>query len=234
MKPYYEDEVVTIYHGDCREILPQVEAEECITDPPYGTGYYESDGAVLTPDLLTEWIARFRSVMVFGWPERLVGLCANAGAIPQEWVTWWPTNGRTRGFTRTGLWKEVECIAAFGDAKWGLLRQPRRATTTPMPARDERIRIDEFSDARMGDVWRDESPNLNPNQPRRLHPNQKPVAVMRRLVAVTSGTVVDPFMGSGSTLVAARELGRKSIGIEIEERFCEAAVRRLAQEVLAI
>lgn len=229
-EPYYSDDFVTIYHGDCREILPNVAADVVITDPPYGTKHYETDTDVFTPDLLRQLIA-IGPCAVFGWPEKLVGLCVDAGAKPDEWVTWWPTNGRNRGFNRIGLWREAEMIAFFGGANWSTLRQPRRKTTTPLP--DSGLRGDPQTDmARMGDVWTDESPNLNPNQPKRHHPNEKPVAVMARLVRVNPGTVVDPFMGSGTTLVAAKAEGRRAIGIELDERYCEIAARRCAQEVL--
>ena len=64
------------------------------------------------------------------------------------------------------------------------------------------------------------------------HPTQKSERLMHRLVSATSGTVLDPFMGSGSTLVAAHHLGRAAIGVEVEERYCEIAAKRLAQGVL--
>ena len=76
--------------------------------------------------------------------------------------------------------------------------------------------------------------NSSTNAPRR-HPHEKPVAlIMRLLQKAPTGVVVDPFMGSGTTLRAARDLGRRAIGIEIEERYCEIAVQRLAQQVLPL
>ena len=119
---------------------------------------------------------------------------------------------------------------------WGRLRQIR-AITTDVYAR-ERSAAGRWGEdprgARMGDVWRDESPNLNLNQPSRLHPNEKPVPFMRRLLTAIDGVVVDPFMGSGSTLRAAKDMGRRAIGVEIEERYCEIAARRMGQEVLDV
>jgi DNA modification methylase len=88
--------------------------------------------------------------------------------------------------------------------------------------------------SRLGDVWTDAAPGLAFNSHRRLHPNEKPLDLMARLIQPTTGTILDPFMGSGTTLRAAKDLGRKAIGIEIEERYCEIAAERLAQEVLPL
>jgi DNA modification methylase len=73
-----------------------------------------------------------------------------------------------------------------------------------------------------------------PHRPhgRSLHPTQKPVSLMARLIEKTKGVVVDPFAGAGSTLVAAKQLGRRAIGVETDPRYCEAAAQRLAQDVL--
>lgn len=236
----YEDDAVTLYQGDCRDLRWPVACERTIviTDPPYGTGMYASDSNVLTAAMFNQWASEVDgAVAVFGWPENLAALCVESGRVPSEWVTWWPTNARYRGFNLHGLWREVECVAIFGGGSWDRLRQPRAVTTTPMPNRDKRIKEQaKAGDVRMGDVWRDESPKLNPNQRGRLHPNQKPVAVMRRLIEALSepGDVIyDPFAGSGTTLLAARELGRRAVGVEIEASYCEVIAQRLAQEVLA-
>lgn len=238
-RPYYEDGRVTLYHADCRDVPWPIACERTsvITDPPYGTGLYASDRSVFTAAMLEGWLSETdTAVAVFGWPERLARLCVEAGREPNEWVTWWPTNARYRGFNLNGLWREVECIAVFGKGSWGRLTQPAAVTTTPMPNRNKRIQPSGRKDVRMGDVWRDESPNLNPNQRGRLHPNEKPVAVMERLIVVLSDAadvIYDPFAGSGTTLVAAAQLGRAAVGVEINEAYCEIIATRLSQQVIA-
>jgi len=71
----------------------------------------------------------------------------------------------------------------------------------------------------------------------RVHPNEKPIDLVLKFISLTTprdGLVLDPFMGSGTTLRAAKDMGRNAIGIELEERYCEIAARRLEQEVLAL
>ena len=197
--PYYSHAAITIYHGDCRDILPHVTADVVVTDPPYGTGWVHGGGAVgvfvpvhnqpkwdiWTTDWLIELRDRMKMGVVFGPSSRAREL---AGITGNLWI-YRKTNPRPNGpnCEPIGVWP-------FGELR-------------------------EFV-AYNGD-------NLN-------HPCEKPLEVMKALIAYTSGPILDPFMGSGTTLVAAKQLGRKAIGIEIEERYCEIAVKRLAQEVLPL
>ena len=235
--PYYQDDHVTLYHGDCREILPALDGDAVvITDPPYGTGAYASDVKVLTGELLRGFAER--GAAVFGWPELLVKWCVEAGTSPLEWITWWPTNGAIRGFNPVGLWRESECIAAWAGFDWKALRT-ERSNSVPLDrynsgnSGNRRLSSGNPESRHMGDVWRQPSPGLGFQSAKRLHPNEKPIEVLRLLVtACTADTVIDPFAGSGTTLRAAKDLGRKAIGIELDERYCEIAAERLGQEVL--
>lgn len=244
MTPYYDEDGVTIWHADCRHVLPGLAADAVVTDPPYGTGHYATDGAVFTPDLL-QTLAAIGPCAVFGWPERLVAICIAALLAPTEWVTWAPTNGACRGFNLHGLWRDSESIAIFGGAGWKDLRRTRsesssrlmEAAYAPLVESRSGCRTKGADLARLGDVWTDPAPGLAFQSRQRLHPNEKPAGIMRRLVegASREGQVVlDPFMGSGTTLRAAKDAGRRAIGVEIDERYCEIAAKRLAQGVLAL
>ena len=235
MNSYYQDQSCTIYHGDCREVLPKT-ADATVTDPPYGTGHYKSDVVVLDAAMLAELP---RPLCVFGYPERLVGLCVDAQETPDEWITWWASNAAIKAFGVHGLLMESECVAVFGRHRFQTLRQERTASSRAVLDKgyigNDRLDIGNPDSRRVGDVWTDAAPGLAFNSHERLHPNQKPLSVLTRLVegvTLPGDLVLDPFMGSGTTLRAAKDLGRKSIGIEIEERYCEIAAKRLAQEVL--
>jgi site-specific DNA-methyltransferase (adenine-specific) len=216
----------TLYLGDCRDVLATLGAVDAVvTDPPYGFGLYGSDidvGALR--DLLSLGAT---SVAVFGYPELLVQWCIGAIVTPDEWVTWYPTNKPTP--RSSGLPRSSEHIAIFGVTPGAAsLMRPRVvdqscATINAGTPRDPLY-------AREDDVWRDASPGMGFNSHLRYHPNEKPVSVMEKLVHLCSGegqTVLDAFMGSGTTGVACAKLARKFIGIEIEPKYFDIACKRI-------
>lgn len=228
MKPYYDDgKGIVIYHGDCLEVMPNVSAEVAITDAPFGIGDAPIRGQ--------------------GRTGKRVG-AANDWHPPSEWDAeidpeWCRAVGRASPVVAWfGHWrKRIEVEAAMPmplrcEIVWA--KDTHVGPPCPAAMRDERIWIfsrDGIRPQRFETtVW--DQPII-PTWAHRWHKNEKPVALMSRLVSwVTpqSATVLDPFMGSGTTLVAAKNLGRRAIGIEIEERYCEIAARRLSQEVLPL
>jgi DNA modification methylase len=202
MKPYYEHAGITIYHGDCREVLP-LAVELMLTDPPYGLAERWSGGGTWQHHKGIYAEAR-------RWDQRvedeLLGdllLCADVSII-------WGGHLYTLPVTRCWLaWFKSPLMDTVGDFElaWTSMDKPSKAF-------DER---------------------RNPDG-RRQHPTQKPLSLFQWCIqqSETSGVILDPFMGSGTTLRAAKDLGREAIGIEIEERYCEIAAERLAQEVLPL
>lgn len=229
MKPFYEDDLVTLYHGDCRDVLDRIVEPRSvvITDPPYGFRAYATDRDAT--DVLRSLTSMAKTVAVFGYPELLARWCA--GVEPTEWVTWWPTNKQTG---RAALLpRESEHVAIFGEVP-GARRLMRPRSDKEVGRQIAELRGNDATEARMGDVWRDPSPGAGFNAHQRLHPNEKPLSVMRRLVQLCSNpgdVVVDPFAGSGTTLRAAKDLGRRAVGIEIDEGHCKTAAERLGQDV---
>lgn len=231
-EPYYDDGTCVIYNGRAEDLWPSLIADAVIADPPYGFGAYPTDRAP-DPDVLRALVRLGQSAAVFGYPEVLVAWCVAAGLVPDEWVTWWPTNKPTPRTAR--LPRSSEHIAVFGQTSGSArLTRPRRVPDkwSQKVTAGRGLPADV---ARLEDVWRDASPGMQCNGHLRLHPNEKPVSLLAKLVDLCSEPgqlVLDPFMGSGTTLRAAKDLGRRAIGIEVEERYCEIAAKRLAQEVL--
>lgn len=215
MRPYYEDDAVTIYHGDCREITEWLSADVLVTDPPYGMEFASSWGGhqgactiandhdtTARDDALTLWGER--PAIMFG-----------------QWTQPRPTRTRMR------LVWEKGAHVGMGD-----LALPWKPNT-------EEIYIlgSGFEGIRSTSVLRylAVSGTVRTADAGRNHPTEKPVDLMRDLIGkCPRGTVADPFMGSGTTLRAAKDLGRKAIGVEVDERYCEIAAKRMAQEVLAL
>src|SRR5690554_3042666 len=220
--PYYEDELVTLYHGDCREITEWLEADVLVTDPPYGRNWRQGrlksahqavdSHSGLPGDL--DPTSRHRVLDLWGQrPAVVFGdlMLAPPRGAKLVGVYQKPPNAGTRGAVG-GFRRDAEAIYLIGPWPIGLGgRSSVIATAT--------------------------SSQGNPHSPQGKyhHPHTKPLDVMEQLItACPPGVIADPFAGSGSTLVAARNLGRHAIGVEIEERYCEIAARRLAQQPLPI
>jgi DNA modification methylase len=210
-KPYYQDDYCTIYNADCRKILPFLEPVDLVlTDPPYGIN--ENDKKVASRGKL----ANCKDYGVFNWDKKLV----------EQWVIdSLIANSRYQVIWGGNYYKLPPCK---GPLVW------------------DKLNTGDFADGEM--AWNNYGSALRiiqhlwngmirKNQEDRFHPTQKPVDVIKwaiSLCPIQAQTILDPFMGSGTTLRAAKDLNRKAIGIEIEEKYCEIAVERLRQEVLAL
>ncbi len=204
MTPYYQDDLVTIYHADNRSAVGWVvdDADVLVTDPPYGIGANrmalgngvrridrgDRDWDADRPDL-APWLT-YPAVI---WGGNYFGLPPSG-----RWLVW------DKG---TGDNDYADCELAWTNLP-GVVKKYARGWV---------------------------GANARESGESRVHPTQKPVELMRWSIEFTPpGTVLDPFMGSGSTLVAAKSLNRRAIGIEIEERYCEIAAQRCSQEVLGL
>lgn len=212
LTPYYSDDHVTLYHARWEDVPPDLlRADVLVTDPPYGVRQKRVhggpwDGATIVSDDDTS----SRDAMLAGWPSGKPALVFGSWKAPR------PANVR-----EVLVWDKV-ISTGLGD-----LSIPWR------PSWEEVYVIGgPFVGPRSHGVLRYGIPTLAPE--RKDHPTPKPVDLMRDLVGKTTGTVLDPYAGSGTTLVAAKSLGRKAIGVECVERYCEVAANRLRQEVLGL
>lgn len=210
MKPYYDDgNGIVIYNSDCRLILPHLEPVDLVlTDPPYGTGErLRVDGEfVATKHSWDEWSSDWLDLIEFSAAVIFVPPDRLCGLL-------------TKPYQRTRLmaWVSENPVCRNGvSPRYGI--QPIVALGKS------------FSNTYALD-WMKHHNNIQTE-----HPHEKPLAVMQWLATAIKdhGTILDPFMGSGTTLRAAKDLGRKCIGIEISREYCDIAIRRLQQEVLPL
>ena len=214
MKPYYQDSTVTIYHADCRDILPELpKVDLVLTDPPYGIG--EANGKNKSRGL----VAQPKDFGVADWDDKPIGQTlldsvikkssqaiifgGNYYALPPSscWLVWDKDNGETDFADAELAWTNLKKAVRLFKWRWNGMLQ-------------ENMKDKEY----------------------RYHPTQKPVALMSWCLSLVpdANLILDPFCGSGTTLRAAKNLGRKAIGIEIEEKYCEIAAKRMAQTVMEL
>ena len=209
--PYYEEPGITIYCADCRDVLPQLPEDAAIvSDPPYGMRRHGRYQCGANSD---SHVAGFRS-----------------NAFGQT------VHGDDKPFDPSPWLKFPEVIL------WGFNHFPQALSKGSVFVWLKRY-DDGFatflSDAELAwfnsgcGVYCRRDMSLQGESNIRAHPSQKPVGIMRWCTSFTKAqTILDPFMGSGTTLVAAKQLGRRAIGIEIEEKYVKIAIERLRQEVL--
>ena len=248
MKPYHEEDGITIYHGDCREVLPSLVPESVTllwTDPPYGHSNLDGDLAASrigvrggrqvaaipiaqdSPEEMRRAVDAMFSLAVPLLRRDCCCCCCCGGGGPSPSFAWLAERMDRDGlsFFHALIWDK----SGRGD---GLGWRFRRNYEMLMVSHRRGGRL----------AWTDESkavPNVWRIQPvpNEDHPTSKPLALPSlsiQLHTAPGDLVLDPFMGAGPSLEAAQRLGRRAIGIEIEERYCEIAAKRLAQKVLPL
>lgn len=211
MKPYYDHNGITIYHGDCREYTGWLAADVLVCDPPYGMAFVSS--WTIRRPIAGDKDERLRDEVLALWGDRPAAVFGT-WRVPRppktrQLITWYKSSvGPGMGDLSLPWGNATEEIYILG-AGWHGRRRPNLITTSEQRG--------------------------NPYGSASLlgHPTPKPVGLMTEIVACApSGMIADPFAGVGATLLAARNVGRRAIGIEIEEKYCEIAAKRLSQEVL--
>jgi len=243
MTPYYEQDGITLYCGDCRDILPQLteKVDLVLTDPPYGITQNEWDRVV---DLRVWWkevdrVCGGATVLTCRNPFSAQMIVSNLENF--KWSDIWKKTQSTGHLNVSKMpMRQHEDILVFGCGS--MIFNPQMRKKPPANVRQTPTQPGESSNygkmpnERKRTIPIDESYPSSivefPNSQEGLHPTQKPTELLKYLVLTYSNEasiILDPFCGSGTTLVSAKQLGRKAIGIEISERYCEIAVRRLAQ-----
>lgn len=235
MKAYYRSKGITIYHGDCREVLPQLpKVDLVLTDPPYLT---DATGVPIHGNGGVAVVRHHTRSIGMPWGYSLDWMEAVSKLDPQHWVVF--GNGRMLGGLCSRLERDLKLSTVFtwrkSNAPYMTRNVPRFDCEFIVWARAQKAtcgRMGQFR-SQVIDVPMPQAGCfaveriLEPGCGKAAHPTQKPLAVVEPFIARLDGLILDPFMGSGTTLVAARNLKRKAIGIEIEERYCEIAARRL-------
>jgi len=210
VRPYYEQDGIAIYHADCRQLLPKFSTKDfavMITDPPYGIDYKSgSRRKKLASSIKGDKDTTLRDFVIEWWGE-------NPALVFGSWKIERPIGTHTR------LVWDTKGALGMGNLK------------VPWKPSDQEIYVlgYGFKGKRTNNVLR-YPPVQAMASNGRLHPHQKPIELLGELIRKSPpGKIIDPFMGVGSTLLAAKKLGRTAVGIEIEEKYCEMAVDRLSQ-----
>lgn len=255
MQPYYQHADITIYHGDCLNVLPTLDTQSVdavIADPPYGTTACNWDSVIPFEPMWKELKRIIKSrgaIVLFGsQPFTSALVMSNPGWFRHSWV-WNKRKAANFLFGNIQPLKITEDVIVFCEGQ--MTYNPIKTINPNGPEKPGRSGIGNTIFDHLPNAPKQSKPGRNyeadkllpvnivefskPSVP--IHPTQKPVALLEYLIQTYTNegdTVLDFTMGSGTTLRAAKNLGRKAIGIEIEEKYCEIAARRLSQEVFAL
>jgi site-specific DNA-methyltransferase (adenine-specific) len=235
VKPYYEDDRVTLYNGDCREIMPELSTVDLIvTDPPYSFGMAST----------------FHEGKNGGWGDMMNAASFYALILEQCYRV---TENRQGAVWMFNSWRSLPILArAAFEARWPITSLLVWDKQWIGPGGQQGLRpsyelvalfahsVFSLENRGLPDIWPCQWSSQRPND----HPAEKPVALVERIIResltpadcckTVGHTVLDPFAGSGTTLRAALNLGHKAVGIEIEERYCEIAAKRMSQSVMEL
>ena len=222
MKPYYEEDGITLYCGDCREILPQLKDKGfdlCLTDPPYGVSWQSNwrndtfEKIVGDDSIRPDWIA-FQGIPIL--------YCFSRWDVLQRWID---------GIEKYGY--SVRDVLVWDKLSHGAGDLKSYAPTYELIiyATKERVELTGKRPQNVLRYWRVDAGATGKSSGELLcHPAQKPTALLKSIISNHgSQSILDPFCGSGTTLIAAKQLGCEAVGIEISEKYCEIAVKRLSQ-----
>lgn len=220
MKPYYDHAGISIYHGDCLDVLPNLpNCELVLTDPPFGR--------VTRADSGLRNLDRGNADMEVHSLLEVLPLLAGKGKgsfyifCPREYVSMISNFFNEDNFSvRLCIWEKTNPSPMNGQHLW------LSSIECCVFAKKQGAAFNYFCES---SVWR------GPTEPSDEHPTEKPEWLMKKLIGASSNVndlVLDAYMGSGTSLRAAKDMGRRAIGVEIQERYCEIAARRLQQEVL--
>jgi len=205
----------TLILGDCREVMPTLgRFDACVTDPPYGIGFdydkHDDMGGADYVKLITRLSDKPRVVLQY--PEEMMRYMVPVWGAPDDVFAWCYNSNTNRQFRLFGFWGLLP--------EWNLLLQPAKNIG------DKRVE----QSVRSYDWCSDLQQVKNVSAEKTNHPCQVPSKLMKRIIVLTNAsTILDPFMGSGTTLVACQQLGRKGTGIELSEKYFDIACKRVEQ-----
>ena len=196
MKPYYETKLGKLYHGNCSEVMSELEPVDLIiTDPPYGVNFKKAEWDKEIPKVALELPSMFKACAI------IVGITNIWQYPPARWIACW-ARPASSSRSKVGGFSHWSPVLLYGNCK---------------------LKVDFMSAHAIAHAYPKGFP----------HPSPKPLILMKWLIhglSIDSMTILDPFLGSGTTAVACEHFNRKWIGIEKEEKYCEIAAQRIENE----